>query len=165
MRVSRSENVKCRMSSLALLHMRSFQTKSGRSGSQVIACLPTAGGGDLIVGQVRPRGRIVGFVQLHVTAPQEARRNNHRMLTSEWGTDTGKFYPEPVGPIRPGARLRDVQSPHSKVHVSKEVRIGCAADVAVVGRWGRIHICCNLVAAHVQTGECPGCGMVHKVEL
>ena len=104
-------------------------------------------------------------MQLHVTAPQEARRNNHGMETSEWGTDTGKFYPEPVGPIRPGAWLRDVQSPHSKVHVSKKVRIRCAADIAVSRSWERIHIRRNLVAADVQPGECSGCVMVHKVHM
>ena len=76
--------------------------------AQVIACLSTAGGGDLIIGQARPRSRVVGFVQLHVTAHQEAGRNNHLMDTSERGTDTRKFYPEPIGPIRPGAWLRDV---------------------------------------------------------
>ncbi len=142
----------------------SFSFKEG-SESQVIACLPTARGGDLILGQVRPRGRVVGFVQLHVPAPQQARGNNHGMDTSPGGTDTCKFYPEPVGPIRPGAWLRDVQSPHSKIYIPKKVRIGCAADVAVLRRWERIHICRNLVAAHVQSGERWGRIMVHEVHM
>jgi len=35
-------------------------------------------------------------VQLDVPARQEARLNNHAVYTSEWGTDTLEFYPEPV---------------------------------------------------------------------
>jgi len=71
---------------------RGRQSRLDLSLAQVIACLPTAGISDLLVGQARPRRRVVGFVQLHVPAPQEARRNNHGMGTSVWGTDTGKFY-------------------------------------------------------------------------
>jgi len=75
---------------------RGRQSRLDLSLAQVIACLPTAGISDLLVGQARPRRRVVGFVQLHVPAPQEARRNNHGMGTSVWGTDTGKFYSESV---------------------------------------------------------------------
>src|SRR5437899_11204893 len=87
------------------------------------------------------------------------------MATSVWGTDTRKFYPEPVGPIRPGAWLRDVQSPDAKIYIPKQVCIGYAADVAVLRRWGRIHVCRNLVAAHVQSGEHPGRVMVQEVHM
>ncbi len=35
-------------------------------------------------------------MQLDVAARQGARLNNHAVYTSEWGTDTLEFYPEPV---------------------------------------------------------------------
>ena len=129
---------------------------------QVSAVLPTAGITDLSLGHARPRGGGIGFVQLDVTPRQEARLNNHGMDTSPWRTDTREFYRESV---HANAWLPAVERPHSKVYVPKKVRIGYAADVAVLGSWEGIHIRRNLVAAHVQACECPGRVMIHKVHM
>ncbi len=84
---------------------------------------------------------------------------------SPWRTDTREFYREPVGAIRPGAWFPGVERPHSKIHLPEKVRIGGAADIAVVRRWEGIHIRRNLVAAHVQACECPGRVMIDEVHM
>ena len=109
-------------------------------------------------------------MELDVAALQEARRKPGRGCMRAASYVVTDFYPEPVRPVRPGTWLPTIVRPRSKIYLPKEVRVGYAADIAVLWRIttaadARIQVSRNFVTADVQPSEHAGRIMVHHVHV
>src|SRR6266478_5392373 len=109
-------------------------------------------------------------MELDVAALQEASRKPGRGCHRAAYHVVTDFYPEPVRPVRPGTWLPTIVRPRSKIYLPKEVRVGYAADIAVLWRIttaadARIQVSRNFVTADVQPSEHAGRIMVHHVHV
>src|SRR5437763_12646512 len=125
-----------------------------------------AAGADLIRRRARAGVRTVRLVQLDMPARQYPRRHDDSADTGKGRADTGQLQSELVhSPAIAWARIGVVLRSGPELDRAEKVGVGRAADIAHVQARGRLEVCVNAVAAHVQAGVFSGLVVVHEVHM